>query len=111
MAYYNGMLAAVPTAKKDAYAEFARATAKVFRELGALELLEFWGDDVPDGKLNSMNSAVLRKDDETVVMSVIAWPSKEVHDAAYEKMREIEFPPMPFDGQRIIYGGFVPIDV
>ena len=112
MAYHDGFLAAVPTANKDAYAAFCRTAKTVMTELGALEVLEFWGDDVPDGETNSLNSAVLRKDDETVVMSLVTWPSKDVRDAAYAKMGEDpRMGEMPLDGSRMIFGGFVKLDV
>lgn len=109
--YVDGFLCAVPTANKDAYRQFAEQAAPVFRECGALSLVECWGDDVPDGKVNSMKSAVLCGEDETVVFSWITWPSKAVRDAAMEKiMADPRFDPathpMPFDGERMIFGGF-----
>jgi hypothetical protein len=67
MTYVDGFVAAVPTANRDAYKKHAEAAAVVFKEYGALKLVECWGDDVPEGKLTSFPMAVQRKDDETVV--------------------------------------------
>lgn len=106
--------AAVPTANRDAFRDHAAKAAAVFREYGALSCVECWGDDVPEGKLTSFPMAVQRGEDETVVFSWIVWPSRAVRDAAWEKVMQDprmrnDTDPMPFDGQRMIYGGFVPI--
>ena len=76
MTYVDGFVAAVPTASKEAYRKHAEDAAIAFKEHGALSLVECWGDDVPEGKINSMHTAVLRKDDETVVFSWIIWPDR-----------------------------------
>jgi uncharacterized protein YbaA (DUF1428 family) len=109
--YIDGFVAAVPTANRDAYRKHAEAAAVVFKEHGALKLVECWGDDVPDGKLTSFPMAVKKQADETVVFSWIAWPSREARDAGMKKVMEDprvkpENNPMPFDGKRLIYGGF-----
>ena len=109
--YVDGFLLAVPTANKDAYREYAKMFIPIFKEYGALSTVECWGNDVPDGKINSFRSAVHLKDDETVVFSWITWPSKEVRDAGIKQVFEDprlnpEQPPMPFDGQRMMFGGF-----
>lgn len=109
--YVDGYLMAVPTANKDVYRAHATQTAAIFKELGALAVVECWGDEVPDGKLNSMNTAVLRKEDETVVFSWVLWPDKATRDAGNQKAFEDprmspETNPMPLDGSRLIYGGF-----
>ena len=111
MTYVDGFLAAVPTENKEAYRRHAEEAAVVFKDHGALSMVECWGDDVPEGKVNSMHSAVLRKPDETVVFSWITWPSKAVRDAGMEKVMADprlahETNPMPFDGKRMIFGGF-----
>jgi uncharacterized protein YbaA (DUF1428 family) len=90
--------------------EHAEAAAVVFKEDGALKLVECWGDDVPEGKLTSFPLAVQRKDDETVVFSWIIWPSRKVRDEAMPKVMadprlKPDTNPMPFDGKRLIYGG------
>ena len=109
MTYVDGFVVAVPTAKRDAYLQHAQAAAKVFKEHGALTVVECWGDDVPDGKLTSFPLAVQRKDDETVVFSWITWPSRSVRDQGMKKVMEdprLTSMEMPFDGKRLIYGGF-----
>ncbi|MEO0823325.1 MAG: DUF1428 domain-containing protein [Pseudomonadota bacterium] len=111
MPYVDGFLAPVPTANKDAYIAHARVAAAIFREHGALSVVECWGDDVPEGATNSFHTAVLRKQDEGVVFSWVIWPDKDTRDAGWGKIMEDprmqpDANPMPFDGQRLIYGGF-----
>jgi len=112
MTYIDGFVAAVPTANREAYRKFAEQAAVIFREHGALKVVECWGDDVPDGKLTSFPMAVRKKDDETVVFSWIVWPSRQTRD---EGMKKVMADPrstqpgdssMPFDGKRLIFGGF-----
>lgn len=111
MNYVDGFVAAVPTANKEKYRKHARDAVAVFKDAGALKVVECWGDDVPDGEVTSFPMAVKRKDDETVVFSWIVWPSKEARNAGMEKVMNdprmsMENNPMPFDGKRLIYGGF-----
>ncbi len=111
MAYIDGFVAAVPTAKKDAFLEHAKIAAVVFKEHGALGVVETWGDDVPPGELTSFPMAVQCKPDETVVFSWIRWPSREARNQGMEKIMADprmadDANPMPFDGKRLIYGGF-----
>jgi uncharacterized protein YbaA (DUF1428 family) len=111
MTYVDGFVAAVPNANKQAFIDHATSSAKLFKEYGALKVIECWGDDVPDGKLTSFPMAVKKEADETVVFSWVTWPSKAVRDEAWKKMMEDPrmqpgANPMPFDGKRIIYGGF-----
>ncbi|MDF1585804.1 DUF1428 domain-containing protein [Marinimicrococcus flavescens] len=111
MSYVDGFVAAVPTANREAYRRHAEAAASVFREHGALKLVECWGDDVPEGKLTSFPMAVKCQPDETVVFSWILWPSREVRNEGMKKvMADLRMHPdrnpMPFDGKRMIYGGF-----
>lgn len=111
MNYVDGFVAAVPTKNKEPYLKHANAAAAIFREHGALGVVECWGDDVPDGDLTSFPMAVKCAADETVVFSWVTWPSKEVRDAGWQKVMEDERMtdennPMPFDGKRLIYGGF-----
>ncbi len=111
MSYVDGFVAAVPTANREKFRKHAEEAAEVFKEYGALRVVECWGDDVPDGEVTSFPLAVKRKDDETVVFSWIVWPSK---DARVEGMKKVmadprlqpETNPMPFDGKRAIFGGF-----
>lgn len=114
MTYVDGFVAAVPTANREAFRRHAAEAAPVFKEYGALKVVECWGDDVPNGEVTSFPMAVKCKDDETVVFSWIVWPSKEVRDAGMAKVMadprlQPETNPMPFDGKRMIYGGFEPI--
>src|SRR6478609_1592644 len=115
MSYIDGFVAAVPTANREIYKKHAEAAAVVFKEHGALGLVECWGDDVPQGKLTSFPMAVKCKDDETVVFSWVSWASKKARDEGMKKvMADSRLKPedMPFDGKRLIYGGFeVLVDV
>jgi uncharacterized protein YbaA (DUF1428 family) len=109
MNYVDGFVAAVPTANREAYLRHAQVTGAVFKEFGALSVIECWGDDVPEGKVTSFPMAVQRKNGETVVFGWINWPSRSVRDQGMKKamddprMQGLE---MPCDGQRLIYGGF-----
>ncbi|WP_289028309.1 DUF1428 domain-containing protein [uncultured Paraglaciecola sp.] len=111
MSYVDGFVAAVPTENKDQYINHAKIAAIVFKEHGALNIVENWEDDVPEGKITSFPLAVKKQADEAVVFSWIVWPSKEVRDTAWQKVMEDprmdpNENPMPFDGKRLIYGGF-----
>jgi uncharacterized protein YbaA (DUF1428 family) len=111
MNYVDGFVAAVPTANREKYRMHAEKAAAVFKEHGALNVVECWGDDVPEGKVTSFPMAVKREADETVVFSWITWPSRQVRDEAWTKVMadprlQPEANPMPFDGKRLIYGGF-----
>ena len=109
MSYIDGFVVAVPTKNKDAYRQMAQRGWTLFQEYGAMQHMECWGDDVPDGKVTDFKRAVQAKDDETVVFSWIVWPSKEVRDAGQKRMRDdprMKDMEMPFDGKRMIWGGF-----
>lgn len=111
MQYVDGFVAAVPDENKEIYRKHAQDAAKIFKEHGALSLVECWGDDVPDGVVTSFPMAVKRKPGETVVFAWISWPSKAVRDIGMKKVMEDPrmnpaSNPMPFDGKRMIYGGF-----
>ncbi len=114
MSYVDGFVLAVPAANKEAYRKMAAAAGPLFKEFGAIRMVECWGDDVPDGQHTDFRRAVKAEDGEVVVFSWIEYPSKEVRDAANQKMmndpRMKEWgQQMPFDGKRMIFGGFVPI--
>ena len=114
MSYVDGFVLAVPTANKQAFIEHARLLDPVFIELGATRIVECWADDVPAGKVTDFQRSVLAKDDETVVFSWVEWPDKATRDAGMAKMMEDPrmdpaVNPMPFDGKRMIFGGFVPV--
>ena len=111
MNYVDGFVAAVPTANRDKFLRHAQDASVVIKEHGALQVVECWGNDVPEGKLTSFPMAVQRKDDETVIFSWITWPSKAARDAGMAKIMadprmQPDKNPMPFDGKRMIYGGF-----
>ena len=118
MSYIDGFVIAVPTANKQKFIDHAEKGDSVFLELGATRVVECWGDDVPDGKLTDFRGAVKATAEETVVFSWIEWPDKATRDAAMGRMDELmktderfspEKNPMPFDGARMIYGGFAPV--
>lgn len=112
MPYVDGFVIPVPNDKRDAYVALALSVAPMFKEFGALEIWECWGDDVPAGKLTSFPLAVQAEPGETVVFSWIVWPSRAVRDTANARMRTDPrmqaYNPatMPFDGKRMIFGGF-----
>ncbi len=109
MTYVDGYVVAVPNANKEAYIEFAQRSARIFKEHGALAVVEAWGDDVPQGELTSFPRAVQCQENETVVFSWVIWPSRGVRDAGWEKARQhphMSEGAMPCDGKRLIYGGF-----
>ena len=111
MSYVDGFVAAVPTANKDIYRRHAEEVAEIFKTHGALSFVECWGDDVPDGEVTSFPMAVQCGEDETACFSWVVWPSKAVRYEATPKIMEaarrmFETNPMPFDGKRMIYGGF-----
>jgi uncharacterized protein YbaA (DUF1428 family) len=111
MTYVDGYVLAVPTANREAYRKLAAMAATVFKEHGALKVVECWGEDVPDGKVTSFPMAVKRTPEETVVFSWIVWPSRKARDEGNKKaMADPRMQPdkneMPFDGQRMIFGGF-----
>jgi uncharacterized protein YbaA (DUF1428 family) len=111
MSYVDGFITPVPTDKREEYRKHAADAAAVFKEFGAQSIVECWGDDVPEGKVTSFSMAVKREPGETVVFSWITWPSRAVRDEAWKKvMADPRMRPgtmtMPFDGKRLIYGGF-----
>ena len=113
MTYIQGFVAAVPTANRSAYLDHARLALPMFKEFGATRMVETWGDDVPRGKLNDFHGAVRATDAETVVFSWMEYSDRKSRDAAFEKMmadpRMEQLPKMPFDGKRMILGGFQPL--
>ncbi len=118
MSYIDGFVIACATANKQKFIDHAAASDNMFIEMGATRVMECWGDDVPDGKLTDFRKAVQATEDETVIFSWIEWPDKATRDAAYAKMMDPENSdprmdpaknPMPFDGKRMVFGGFSPV--
>ncbi|MEM8788650.1 MAG: DUF1428 domain-containing protein [Pseudomonadota bacterium] len=115
MTYVDGFVAAVPVANKDRFVAHAQKADTIFTDMGALRVVECWADEVPDGKLTDFRRAVQAQPDEAVVFSWVEWPDKATRDAAMSKMEELaktddrinqDTNPMPFDGARMIFGGF-----
>ena len=111
MAYIDVFVAPVPNANREQYKKHCEIAAKLFKEYGALEVIQGWGDDVPDGKVTSFPMAVKLKEGEVVSAGWLVWPDKDTRDAGMAKMMEDprmlpDVYPMPFDGQRMIFGGF-----
>lgn len=118
MSYIDGFIIAVPTVNKQKFIDHAKSSDSIFIESGAIRVLESWADDVPDGSVTDFRKAVAAKDDEDIVFSWIEWPDKATRDAAMARMMDPANPdprmdptknPMPFDGKRMIYGGFKPV--
>ena len=114
MSYIDGFVIAVPTANRQAFIDHANLADGLFLEFGATRVVECWGDDVPAGKQTDFQRAVQARDDETIVFSWIEWPDKATRDAGMKKMMDDpradpKTNPMPFDGKRMIYGGFAPV--
>ena len=111
MPYIDGFVIAVPKANREAFIAHARRLDPCFLEFGASRVVEAWGDDVPAGKVTDFARAVQAGSDEVVVFSWVEWPDKATRDAGMKKMMEDErmdpsSNPMPFDGKRMIFGGF-----
>lgn len=122
MSYIDGFVIACPKTNKDKFIAHAKKGDSVFMDLGALRVVECWGDDIPEGHTTDFRMAVKAEADEEVLFSWIEWPDKATRDAAFATMTEwMEDPskadprmdpkknPMPFDGKRLIFGGFTPI--
>ena len=119
MSYIDGFVLAVPAAKKEEFIEHAEFVDAIIMECGASRILECWADDVPDGKVTDFRRAVQAKEGEEIVFAWIEWPDKATRDAGMKKMQEHaagdderwdpeKYPP-PFDGKRMIWGGFKPV--
>src|SRR3954453_14920389 len=110
MSYIDGFVIPVPADKKEAYRDVAAKAAPIFKGYGATQIVECWGDEVPDGKVTDLKRAGKAEAGETVVFSWIVWPSKAARDEGNRKVmadpRMKMDDDMPFDGRRLIYGGF-----
>lgn len=122
MTYIDGFVIACPEANKQKLIDHANTADSMFIEMGALRVVECWGDDVPEGQTTDFRMAVKAEDGEAVLFSWIEWPDKATRDAAMAKMTDMMNDPdkadprmdpvenpMPFDGKRMIFGGFTPV--
>ena len=109
MPYYSGFLTPVKIEDKERYLASCKVTWPIMREFGVLEQIETWGVDVPDGTLTSFPMAVKLEPGEAIVLAWLKWPDKATADAGWAKMMEdprMKDLDMPFDGKRMIWGGF-----
>jgi TetR/AcrR family transcriptional regulator, transcriptional repressor for nem operon len=109
--YVDGYVVAVPLANKEAYIRHTQDNILVFKQFGALRVMECWADDVPSGKVNTYGHAVQQEPHEAVVFSWIEWPFKAMRDAAWplilrDPRMHPDHNPMPFDMKRMLRGGF-----
>lgn len=118
MAYIDGFVIPVPTQNKEAFIQVAKTYDQMLMDMGATRIVECWGNDIPKGKVTDFYGAVNATPDETVVFSWIEWPDKATRDEGMKKMEalmredpnlSLEKNPMPFDGMRLIFGGFEPV--
>jgi uncharacterized protein YbaA (DUF1428 family) len=109
MTYADGFMAPIAASKREEFTQFAHDVARIFKEHGALQVVDCWSNDVPEGKVTSMHMAVQRKDDEAIAFGWVLWPSKEVRDTGMRNVMEdprMHAIGMLFEGQRAIFGGF-----
>jgi uncharacterized protein YbaA (DUF1428 family) len=111
MTYIDGFIVAVPKANREEYRRHAAEAFPIFEEMGIRRHVEAWASDVPNGEVTDFRNAVQATEDEDVVFSWFEYPSREVRDAVGEKMMsdprmQAMGASMPFDGKRMIYGGF-----
>lgn len=118
MSYIDGFILAVPKVNKEKFVQHAEVADAAFMEWGATRVLECWEDDVSDGNVTDFRRAVQAREDEAVVFSWVEWPDKATRDAGMQRMMAAmdtdprisrEKNPMPFDGMRMVFGGFVPV--
>lgn len=122
MSYIDGFVIACPLGNRQKFIDHANQGDSVFIEMGALRVIECWGDDIPDGTTTDFRRAVQAQADEAVIFSWIEWPDKATRDAGMARLTEMMNDPnnadprmdpvrnpMPFDGKRMIFGGFTPI--
>jgi len=114
MSYIDGFVASVPVGARQAYTEFAERIDALFIEHGATRVVDAWANDVPRGERTDFYRAVAATEDEAVVFGYIEWPDKQTRDAGFEavmKDERMQGEQPPFDGKRMIFGGFDSISV
>ena len=107
--YFQSVMIPVKTGNKPEFLDMAAKMSSIFAEHGATRSVECWGEDLMDGKVTDFKRAVAAKSDETVTLGWVEWPSKDVRDKANKAMMadpEMKAMAMPFDGKRMIFGGF-----
>jgi uncharacterized protein YbaA (DUF1428 family) len=113
MTYIDGFVIAVPDTNREAFIAHAKRYDAIFLEYGAIRVVECWGDEVPEGKVTDFRRAVQAETGESIVFSWIEWPDKAARDAGMKKFmadpRMQEASECPFDGKRMIFGGFTPV--
>lgn len=113
MSWIDGFVIAVPHANRARFVEHAQTVDGIFMECGATQVMECWGEDVPEGKLTDFRRAVQAGAGEAVVFSWVVWPDKATRDAGMATCmndpRLAAAGTLPFDGKRMIFGGFVPV--
>lgn len=118
MPYIDGFVIAVPTENKKEFVEYARMMDSLIMDFGAIRVMECWEDDVQRGMNTDFHGAVDAKEGESIVFSWVEWPDEETRQRGHERMQELagsderfshEKHPAPFDGSRMIFGGFVPV--
>jgi uncharacterized protein YbaA (DUF1428 family) len=118
MTYIDGFVIAIPKANKQKFIDHANTADSMFIEMGAIRVVECWADDVPEGTTTDFRMAVKAEPDEDVAFSWIEWPDKATRDKCFAAMMDPdnkdprmdqEKNPMPFDGKRMIFGGFSPV--
>ena len=117
--YVQGFVLAVPEGKKDAYRDIAERFWEIMKDYGALSQVECWEADVKDGTTTDFRMAVEAEAGEKIVFSWVTWPDRATADASHDKLmadprmaEQFGAPDgsdMPFDGKRMIVGGFEPI--
>lgn len=111
MPYVDGFVLPVPKDKIETYKDMARRAGEIWKEHGALAVVECVADDVPYGELTSFPRAVQVKDDETVIFAWILFNSRAERDTINAKVMadprlKADMANMPVDGKRMIFGGF-----
>jgi uncharacterized protein YbaA (DUF1428 family) len=115
VAYFDSFVIAVLSGKRDEYRRHCETADSWFLENGALRVVEAWGQDVPTGTITDFRRAVAAQEDETVCVGFIEWPDQATRNAAMGRMMgggvederlDPEKNPAPFDGKRMIFGGF-----